>query len=67
MPYETLHTLAEEDILKVYGLHADRSMTKPIEFGGCAEVVRAAERFWRGVVTLPPEYTPWIMPRSTYC
>ena len=46
---------AEEDILKAYGLHANRYITKPIDFGGFAEVVRAVEYFWFSVVTLPPE------------
>jgi chemotaxis family two-component system response regulator Rcp1 len=46
---------AEEDILKAYGLHANCYITKPIDFGGFAEVVRAVEHFWFRVVTLPPE------------
>jgi chemotaxis family two-component system response regulator Rcp1 len=46
---------AEEDILKAYGLHANCYITKPIDFGGFVEVVRAVERFWFRVVTLPPE------------
>src|SRR5262245_60003037 len=46
---------AEEDILKAYGLHANCYITKPIDFGGFAEVVRAVQHFWFGVVTLPPE------------
>jgi two-component system, chemotaxis family, response regulator Rcp1 len=46
---------AEEDILKAYGLHANCYITKPIDFGGFAEVVRAVEHFWFSVVTLPPE------------
>jgi two-component system, chemotaxis family, response regulator Rcp1 len=46
---------AEEDILKAYGFHANCCITKPIDFGGFAEVVRAVEHFWFNVVTLPPE------------
>jgi chemotaxis family two-component system response regulator Rcp1 len=46
---------AEEDILKAYGLHANCYITKPIDFGGFAEVVRALEPFWFSVVMLPPE------------
>jgi two-component system, chemotaxis family, response regulator Rcp1 len=46
---------AEEDILKAYGLHANCYITKPIDFGGFAEVVQAVERFWFSVVTLPLE------------
>jgi two-component system, chemotaxis family, response regulator Rcp1 len=45
----------EEDILKAYGLHANCYITKPRDFGGFAEVVRAIEPFWLHVVTLPPE------------
>jgi two-component system, chemotaxis family, response regulator Rcp1 len=46
---------AEEDILKAYGLHANCYITKPNDFGGFAEVVRAIEPLWFRVVTLPPE------------
>jgi chemotaxis family two-component system response regulator Rcp1 len=46
---------AEEDILKAHGLHANCYITKPIDFGGFAEVVQAVEHFWFRVVTLPPE------------
>ena len=46
---------AEEEILKAYGLHANCYITKPIDFGGFVEVVRAVERFWLSVVTLPLE------------
>jgi two-component system response regulator len=46
---------AEEDILKAYGLYANCYITKPIDFGGFAEVVRALEPFWFSVVMLPPE------------
>jgi two-component system response regulator len=46
---------AKEDILKAYGLHANCYITKPIDFGGFGEVVRAVEHFWFSVVTLPPE------------
>ncbi len=46
---------AEGEILKAYGLHANCYITKPIDFGGFVEVVRAVERFWLSVVTLPLE------------
>ena len=46
---------AEEDILKAYGLHANCYITKPIDFGGFADVIRSVEHFWFSVVTLPPE------------
>ena len=46
---------AEEDILKAYGLHANCYITKPIDFGCFADVIRSVEHFWFSVVTLPPE------------
>ena len=45
---------AEEDILKAYGVHANCYITKPIDFGGFAEVIQSVEHFWFSVVTLPP-------------
>lgn len=44
---------AEEDIVRAYGLHANCYVTKPVGFEKLAEVVRAVEDFWLGVVTLP--------------
>jgi chemotaxis family two-component system response regulator Rcp1 len=55
MPLETPHKPTEEDILKAYGLHANPYMTKPIDFDGVVEVVRAVEHCWCRIVTLPPE------------
>jgi two-component system response regulator len=46
---------AAEDILKAYGLHAHCDITKPLHFGGFAEVVRAIEPFWLSVAMWPPE------------
>lgn len=46
---------AEEDVLRAYGLHANCYVTKPIDFGSFASVVRSIERFWFTVVTLPEE------------
>ena len=46
---------ADEDILKAYGIHANCYITKPIDFGGFTEVIRAVEHFWFEVVALPTE------------
>jgi CheY-like chemotaxis protein len=54
IPVVVLTTLrAEEDILRAYGLHANCSMTKPVDFVRCTEVVRAIEPCWFPIVTLP--------------
>ncbi len=45
---------AEEDILKSYKLNANSYITKPVDFAGFAEVVRAIDNFWFSVVVLPP-------------
>lgn len=45
---------AEIDILKSYKLHANCYITKPLDFDGFTEVVRALEGFWLSIVKLPP-------------
>lgn len=45
---------AEEDVLRSYRLHANCYVTKPVDFGGFAHVVRSVEDFWFSVVRLPP-------------
>jgi two-component system, chemotaxis family, response regulator Rcp1 len=44
-----------EDILKSYQLYANSYISKPVDFGGFAAVVRALEGFWFTVVCLPPK------------
>ena len=44
---------AEEDILKVYGLHANCYVTKPVDFEQFVQVVKAIESFWFTIVSLP--------------
>ena len=44
---------AEEDVLQAYGLHANCYVTKPVDFGNFASVIRSIEQFWFTVVTLP--------------
>jgi CheY-like chemotaxis protein len=46
---------AKEDIDAAYQLHANCYITKPVEFMNYTMVVRAIEKFWFGVVTLPAQ------------
>lgn len=46
---------AEEDILKVYNLHANCYITKPINLDQFINVVKAIEEFWLTVAKLPVE------------
>ncbi|MGB7746531.1 MAG: response regulator [Verrucomicrobiia bacterium] len=45
---------AEQDVLRVYQLHANCYITKPVDFQQFLNVVRSIESFWLFVVTLPP-------------
>jgi chemotaxis family two-component system response regulator Rcp1 len=45
----------EEDILKVYNLHANCYITKPIDLLQFLKVVRVIEDFWFTIVKLPPK------------
>lgn len=45
----------ERHIQRCYELHANAYVTKPLEFDRFNEVMRAVERFWLGIATLPPE------------
>jgi len=46
---------AEEDILKSYKLNANAFVSKPVDFAGFVQIVRAIENFWFAVVVLPPK------------
>jgi chemotaxis family two-component system response regulator Rcp1 len=46
---------AEEDILKSYKLNANSFVSKPVDFAGFVQIVRAIENFWFAVVVLPPK------------
>jgi two-component system, chemotaxis family, response regulator Rcp1 len=46
---------AEQDILKMYDLHANCYITKPVNLDQFSAVVRAIETFWFTIVKLPPE------------
>ena len=45
---------AEQDIIKVYKLHANCFITKPVDLDEFMRVVRQIEDFWFGIVQLPP-------------
>jgi two-component system response regulator len=44
---------AQEDVHKVYGLHANCYIKKPVDFEQFANVVQAIEQFWFTIVLLP--------------
>lgn len=44
---------SENDIRKVYELHANCYITKPIDFDSFIDVVKIIEKFWLNVVMLP--------------
>ncbi len=46
---------AEQDILKVYELHANCYITKPVDLDQFMKVVKSIEDFWLTVVRLPKE------------
>jgi CheY-like chemotaxis protein len=46
---------AEEDILRVYRLHANCFITKPADLEQLARVVHGIEQFWFTLVKLPSE------------
>lgn len=46
---------AEQDILKMYDLHANCYIAKPVDLDQFSAVVRAIEAFWFTIVKLPPE------------
>lgn len=47
-------SVAEQDVLEAYGLHANCYIQKPVDFEQFAAVVQAIEQFWFSVVILPP-------------
>ncbi len=48
-------SLAEEDILRSYELHASAYVTKPVGLAGFAKIVQGIEAFWFSVVRFPPK------------
>ena len=45
---------AEDDIGTAYDLHANSFVTKPLDFAQFRAALRATERFWFHVASLPP-------------
>jgi CheY-like chemotaxis protein len=46
---------AERDLVRIYGLHANAYVVKPIDMDGFVEVVQAVKNFWLTIVKLPPK------------
>jgi chemotaxis family two-component system response regulator Rcp1 len=46
-------SVAEADIMKAYGSHANCYIRKPVDFEGLVAVVRSIRSFWFTIVTLP--------------
>ena len=44
----------DEDVLKVYDLHANCYITKPVDLDQFLNVVKSIKDFWFTVVKLPP-------------
>jgi two-component system, chemotaxis family, response regulator Rcp1 len=49
---------SEEDILKIYDLHANCYITKPVDLEQFMGVVKSIEDFWVSVVKLPSSEAP---------
>ena len=47
-------SIAKEDIVKTYSLHANCYVTKPLGLQQFLDVVRSIEDFWFAIVKLPP-------------
>jgi CheY-like chemotaxis protein len=45
---------ADADIVRSYKLNANSYITKPVDFTGFTQIVRAIDDFWFTVVVLPP-------------
>lgn len=45
---------AEEDIVKMYQLHANCFISKPVDLNQFLQVVKSIESFWFTIVSLPP-------------
>lgn len=51
-------SMAEQDILESYELHANCYITKPVNVQDFIEVVKTIDQFWIGVVCLPGRRQP---------
>ena len=48
-------SLAEEDIVRAYNLHANCYIAKPIDLDQFIKVIKSIEEFWLTIVKLPSE------------
>jgi chemotaxis family two-component system response regulator Rcp1 len=48
-------SIAEQDVRRSYGLHANCYVTKPANLDQFVQVIKAIEDFWLTTVRLPPE------------
>jgi CheY-like chemotaxis protein len=48
---------AEKDILRVYDLHANAYIVKPLDFDEFMKVIKSITDFWFKAVTLPPKHS----------
>jgi chemotaxis family two-component system response regulator Rcp1 len=46
---------AEDDVARMYDLHANCYIVKPVDFHRLIEIVQAIEGFWLSIVRLPPQ------------
>ena len=46
---------ADNDVLKMYKLHANAFMTKPVDFNKFVEMVQSISSYWFSLVLLPPK------------
>lgn len=46
---------ADQDVLRVYHLHANCYISKPVELDRFLTVVKSIDHFWFAIVTLPPQ------------
>jgi CheY-like chemotaxis protein len=51
-------SIADEDVYRAYGLHANCYICKPVDFGQFVRIVNSLEDFWLSLVKLPPKTPP---------
>lgn len=49
---------ADQDVMKMYDMHANSYIVKPVNLEKFIEIVKAVESFWFSVVVLPNDVTP---------
>lgn len=45
---------SDRDVLRAYDAHVNAYVRKPVNFEQLVQIVQAIDKFWFGVVTLPP-------------